>query len=242
MDAIASIVFATLIINSVKSKGYKNKEVIGVTLRASIIAIIGLAIIYGGLIFLGSKTGSLANGLNNSQLLIFLSKSILGSFGTLAIGIAFGLACLTTSIGLLSAGGEFFERISNGKLKYKVNVIIMSVVSIFLANFGLDKIISFSASLLSIIYPVSIVIILLNLFDSKLKSNLTIKYSTYTTLLFSILTFIGTKVPSIKNLISYLPLSDLGFSWVLPFIIVFIISNYFLKHDTNSNNTLDVID
>lgn len=241
MDAIASIVFATLIIGSVKSKGYKNKEVIGVTLRASVIAIIGLAIIYGGLIFLGARTGNLANGLTNSQLLIFLSKSILGNFGALAIGIAFGLACLTTSIGLLSAGGEFFERISNGKLKYKVNVIIMSVVSIFLANFGLDKIISFSASLLSIIYPVSIVIILLNLFDSKLKSNLTIKYSTYTTLAFSILTFIGTKVPSIEGLISYLPLSNIGFSWVLPFVIAFIISNYLLKHDTKPTDNVDTL-
>lgn len=117
----------------------------------------------------------------------------------------------------------------------------MSVVSIFLANFGLDKIISFSASLLSIIYPVSIVIILLNLFDSKLKSNLTIKYSTYTTLLFSILTFISAKVPSIKNLLSYLPLSDIGFSWVLPFVIAFIISNYFLKHDTKPTDNVDTL-
>lgn len=235
MDAIASIVFASLIIGSVKGKGYKDRDVISVTLKASVIAIVGLAIIYGGLIFLGSKTGTLANGMSTSKLLIFLSQSILGNVGTLAIGIAFGLACLTTSIGLLSAGGEFFERVSNGKLKYKTNVLIMTVVSIFLANFGLDKIISFSGTLLGIIYPVSIVIILLNLFDSMLKSNLTIKYSAYTTLIVSLIIFIGKFVPSVHNLVSLLPLSNIGFAWVTPFIIAFLTSNYFLKHNENQS-------
>lgn len=235
MDAIASIVFASLIIGAVKSKGYKNKEVITVTLKASIIAILGLAIIYGGLIFLGSRTGTLAENLSTSELLLFLSKSILGNFGTIAMGIAFGLACLTTSIGLLSAGGEFFERVSNGKLTYKINIFIMIAISIFFANFGLDKIINFSATILQVIYPVSIVIILLNLFDSKIKSNLTIKYSAYVTLTISLLTFFGNFVPLIKRGLSYLPLSSLGFEWILPFIITFIISNYLLKHHSEKN-------
>ncbi|MGL5614722.1 MAG: branched-chain amino acid transport system II carrier protein [Sarcina sp.] len=235
MDAIASIIFASLIIGSVRSKGYEKREVIGVTIKASIIAILGLAIIYGGLIFLGSKTGNLATDMNNSQMLLFLSKSILGNIGTTAIGVAFGVACLTTSIGLLSAGGEFFERISGGKFKYSINVLVMAVISILFANFGLNNIIAFSGTILGVIYPVSIVIILLNLFDSMIKSNLTIRYSAYTTLFVSLLTFLGSYVPFINKILSFLPLQSVGFGWILPFIVAFIISNYMLKHEKKSS-------
>ena len=238
MDALASIIFASLIIGAVKSKGYKENQIIKVTVKASIIAIIGLGIVYGGLIVLGAKTGSLANGLTNSTLLLFLSKSILGNLGKIGIGVALGLACLTTSVGLLSAGGEFFERVSNGKLKYKTNVIVMSITSIAVANMGLDNIVSFSASILNIIYPITIVLILLNLADKLVKGQMVYKISVYTTLAISILTFIAGFNPSLNNILSNLPMYELGFGWVLPAVIAFVASNLLLKKETSANSEL----
>ncbi|WP_066874741.1 branched-chain amino acid transport system II carrier protein [Clostridium mediterraneense] len=229
MDALASIIFASLIIGAVKSKGYKENQIIKVTVKASIVAIIGLGLVYGGLIFLGSRTGSLANGLSNSTLLLFLSSSILGKIGTITIGVALGLACLTTSIGLLSSGGEFFERISNGKLKYTYNVLAMVVISIGIASVGLDNIISLSASILGIIYPITIVLILLNLFDRFVRSTFVYQLCVYTTLIISILTFIAGYSKPLADILGYLPLYSSGFGWILPFVIAFIIGNFFFR-------------
>lgn len=238
MDALASIIFASLIIMAVKSKGYKQNQIINVTVKASIIAIVGLGIVYGGLIILGAKTGNLANGMTNSTLLLFLSESVLGKFGKIAIGIALGLACFTTSIGLLSAGGEFFERVSNGKLKYKINVIVMSITSIAVANMGLNNIVSFSASILNIIYPITIVLILLNLADKLIKGEIVYKISVYTTLAISILTFIAGFTPSLNNILSILPMYELGFGWVLPAVIAFVTSNLLFKKEINASSEL----
>lgn len=49
-------------------------------------------------------------------LLVFIARRILGTFGVGLIGAAIGLACLTTSIGLLTAGSTFFEKVTNGKV------------------------------------------------------------------------------------------------------------------------------
>ncbi|MGL4992079.1 MAG: branched-chain amino acid transport system II carrier protein [Sarcina sp.] len=233
MDALASIIFASLIIGAVKSKGYKESQVINITVKSSIIAIVGLGVVYGGLIYLGSKTGALANEMNNSALLLFLSSSILGNIGKIAIGIALGLACFTTSIGLLSAGGNFFERVSLGKLKYSTNVIIMTVASIAIASMGLDKIVSFSASILNIIYPITIVLIILNLFDKIVKSKLVYKVSVYTTLTISILTFIASFVPSLNSILGILPLYEIGFAWVVPAMIAFGATTLLSKNTDN---------
>ncbi|MGL4741198.1 MAG: branched-chain amino acid transport system II carrier protein [Sarcina sp.] len=226
MDALASIIFASLIIGAVKSKGYKDNQIIKVTVRACIIAVIGLAVVYGGLVFLGATTGTQAIGMDNSGLLLFLSESILGKAGKIAIGVALGLACFTTSIGLLSAGGEFFERISKGKLKYQINVIVMAIASIGIASLGLSKIVAFSASILGIIYPITIVLILLNLFDNFVKGKIVYKACVYVTLAISIITAIAGNIPVLNDLFSYIPLYSIGFAWIIPFIITFIISNF----------------
>ncbi|MGL5066558.1 MAG: branched-chain amino acid transport system II carrier protein [Sarcina sp.] len=238
MDALASIIFASLIIGAVKSKGYKEKQIVQVTVKASIIAIVGLGVVYGGLIFLGSRTGIFANEMSNSTLLLFLSTSILGNVGRIAIGIALGLACFTTSIGLLSAGGEFFERVSNGKLKYKANVLVMCVASIGIASMGLDKIVAFSASILNIIYPITIVLILLNLADKWVKGKMVYRVSVYVTLAISILIFIAGYVLPLDNILSVLPMYDLGFGWVIPAIVAFVVSNIFVKRSTDTQSEL----
>ena len=238
MDALASIIFASLIIGAVKSKGYKENEIVKVTVKASIIAIIGLGVVYGGLIVLGSRTGLLGNGMDNSKLLLFLSTSILGHAGRIAIGIALGLACMTTSIGLLSAGGEFFERISGGKLKYRNNIFAMCILSIAVASMGLDNIVAFSASILNVIYPITIVLILLNLFDKFVKGRAVYQASVYVTLIVSILTFIGGFVTPLDKVLSYLPMQSVGFGWVLPAIIAFVVTNFFIKtsHNIEAND------
>ena len=109
MDALAALLFAAIVSKNIASKGYSKEKLLPMTIKASLVAAIGRAIVYGGLTFIGAQTTSVASGeITNTSLLLFISKRILGSAGTTIIGVAMGLACLTTSIGLITAGSSFF--------------------------------------------------------------------------------------------------------------------------------------
>lgn len=222
MDTIASILFASLIMASIQKKGYERKDKIKLAVKSSIIAIIGLCVVYGGLIYLGSKTGVLGSGMSNADLLLFISQKLFGHIGTISIEIVLAIGCISTSIGLLSASSEFFVRASNDKIKFNFAVICMLVVTGIIASIGLSKIISISVVILNIAYPVTIVIILLNLMKPIIKDDLVFKFCTYVTLLVSLLDVI----PSANKFMDYIPLTMQGFGWVIPFIIIFIITNY----------------
>ena len=218
MDAIAALLFAGIITTSIKSKGYKNKEILPMILKSSLVAVIGLAFVYGGLMFLGAQTINLApQDISKTGLLLLLSKTVLGKLGPLIIGIAMGLACLTTSIGLLSAGSTFFEKISNGKLPYKFNAIFLALISLAIACLGVDKIIVLSEPILNILYPVAITLIATTLLSKHLKNVKAVRLGVYTSLVFGII----LAIPGLN--LAVIPLATFGFGWVIPTVIAIVI-------------------
>lgn len=221
MDTIASIIFASLIMKTIKEKGYKHHEKINVVIKSSFIAIIGLCTVYGGLIYLGAKTGASASSLSDSQLLLFIAKSLLGNIGTIGIEIVLAIGCIATSVGLLSASGDFFVRVSNNKIKYNIAIIFMLIITGLIASVGLGKIISISTVILNVVYPVTMVIILLNLLKGFIKSDLVFQLCTYITLIISIL----DAIPYISKFMNHIPLTSAGFGWVIPFVLVFVVTN-----------------
>ncbi|WP_252232055.1 branched-chain amino acid transport system II carrier protein [Clostridium sp. ZBS15] len=218
MDALAGLLFATVITNTLKEKKYSNKELLPMTLKSSGVAVIGLAFIYGGLMFLGAQTSGVEiPDLSKTSLLLLISNDILGNIGTTIIGIAIGLACLTTSIGLLTAGSSFFEKASNGKLSYKMNALVISLISIIIGSLGVDKIVKISGPILSILYPVTITLIVTTLANNYITNIKAVRIGVYTSLVFGILEII----PSIN--LNFIPLGKLGFSWLIPTIISILI-------------------
>ncbi|MEG1485623.1 MAG: branched-chain amino acid transport system II carrier protein [Bacteroidales bacterium] len=218
MDALAALLFAGIITTSLKSKGYKNKEMSSMILKSSLIAVLGLAFVYGGLMYIGAQTVDLAGAdISKTGLLLLLSKTILGDFGTVVIGIAMGLACLTTSIGLLTAGATFFEKISKGKLTYKFNAIFLAVISLGLACLGVDKIVVLSEPVLNILYPVAITLVLTTLLSKYLSNIKAVRLGVYTSLVFGI----ALAIPGLN--LTLIPLASIGFGWVIPTILAIII-------------------
>lgn len=218
MDAIAALLFAGIITKSLKVKGYNNKEMPSMLLKSSIIAGIGLAFVYGGLTFIGAQTVNLTlKNVGKTEILILISRNILGDLGPILIGVAMGLACLTTSIGLLTSGAEFFEKVSKGKLTYKFNAIIISIISLVIATLGVDKIIVLSVPILNVLYPVSITLIVTSLLNKLINNINAIRLATYTSLIFGLLSVI----PEVN--LNFIPLSNIGFSWVIPTIIAIFI-------------------
>ena len=231
MDAIAALLFAAIITNSLKDKGYTKKDMPSMIFKSGLVAAIGLAFVYGGLMYIGAQTTTIASSdLGKTGLLLFIAESILGSIGPIVIGLAMGLACLSTSIGLITAGGDFFEKVSNGKLKYKFNTIAISLVSFLVALLGVDRIVTYSSPILSLLYPVSITIIATTLLSKWLTNIRAIRLGVYTSLLFSLLLLL----PGLN--LSFLPLSSIGFGWVIPTILAIVVGYIIFKDKPSTNS------
>ena len=215
MDALAALLFAAIITSSIKNKGYKGKEM-------SKVLLIG---VYGGITYIGAQTSGLVSGdINKTSLLVLIAKNVLGSAGPILIGVAMALACLTTSIGLITAGADYFETITKGKLSYKFNVLAISIVSFTVALLGVDNIVVFSAPILNLLYPVSITIIVFALLHKHIKIKAG-RLGVYTSLVFSILLLI----PGLN--LNFLPLASIGFGWLLPTALAMIIGQLVFKNE-----------
>lgn len=218
MDALAALLFAAIVSSSILAKGYKNKDLVPMTIKAGVVAAIGLAFVYGGLTIIGAQTASLAPAdVTKTGLLLIISKGILGNVGTIIIGIAMGLACLTTSIGLITAGSSFFAEVSKGKLPYKVNAVVISIISIVIGCLGVDNIVKISGPILNVLYPVAITLIATTLLDKFLTNINAVRLGVYTSLVFGLL----SQVPGIN--LSFIPLGSQGFAWLIPTVIAILV-------------------
>lgn len=232
MDATASVIFASIIIAAVRQKGYDDvSDIIKITSLSGIIAVIGLGTIYGGLMYLGSQTVNIFPAdITKTALLTQITQTILGRTGSVFLALAVALACMTTSIGLTSSAAKYFEDITNGKLNYKLNAIIVSIMSILIATLGVDDIVAFAFPILQILYPIVIVLVILTFLGFNNKTVLTI--TAYTTLFVGILDnlkSVGLNIGFINKFISFIPLSNIGFSWLIPAVIAFLFSLTYVK-------------
>ncbi|MBU5262627.1 branched-chain amino acid transport system II carrier protein [Bacillus atrophaeus] len=222
MDALASIVFGVVVVNAVKSKGVTNSKALAAAcIKAGIIAALGLTFIYVALAYLGATSTDAVGPIGEGAKILSASSSYLfGSLGNIVLGAAITVACLTTSIGLVTSCGDYFSKLIP-KLSYKMVVTIVTLFSLIISNFGLAQIIAFSVPILSAIYPLAIVIILLSFIDKLFKERREVYIACLiATGMFSLID--GLKAASIpigsldKFLNAHLPLYSLGIGWVLP--------------------------
>ncbi|MFO7867616.1 MAG: branched-chain amino acid transport system II carrier protein [Candidatus Aminicenantes bacterium] len=224
MDAMASIVFAEIIIAALVFKGYqKVKDQVKMASLAGIIAAAGLGFVYGGLMYLGATSRSLFHeGIERTTLLISIADGILGSSGKAALGLAVSLACLTTATGLTATVADYFSAVTKGKLKYKPLCWATAVFSGVFATVGVNKIVQIAVPLLVMVYPVAIILILFTIARKR-----ALPRAVYTgaiagalaTSVFEALTAAGLPVVFVNNLINYIPLAEAGFPWIIPALI-----------------------
>lgn len=235
MDALGAVALSTIVIASIHNKGYtKDSDKVSIAIKAGIVAGIGLCLVYGGLTFLGatvSKTyiGQDISAISQTALIVGITEALLGYTGKVILGLIVTLACLTTAIGLTSATGQYFTKITNGKLKYELVVTIVAVFSAVVSNFGVDMIIKISAPILDMVYPATMLLVVMTLFSNKIKNDNIFKGAAYVTIIVSVLTVI--KVP----IMSSLPFSGLGFNWIVPAVIGGILGSFVKSKKTKND-------
>src|SRR5699024_1468815 len=73
------------------------------------------------------------------------------------------------SVGLTATIGHFFNKISKDKIKYETIVIISTIISITISNIGVESIITFADPILKIVYPIAIVLVIINVFVNLIE-------------------------------------------------------------------------
>lgn len=229
MDALGSPLMAGIVMTDLIRRGYTDKDVqFKVSVQVGVVAFILLALVYGGLTYAGATVGGHFNGeTERTTLLIGMVELMLGHIGKVIMGVAVALACLTTSTGLTSTCGNYFETISEGKIKYKNVVFIATAIAFVLSLIGVDGLIAIAVPILSAIYPVIIVLIFLSIFDSKIKYNWTYTGAVIGAFAVAVVQAInlasvmrgGTLLSGLAGTLGKLPFSSLGFGWLVPAVV-----------------------
>ncbi len=248
MDALAALVFAIIVIEAVRyNMGINDdKQVLRLTIRSGLVAASALAIVYILIAYMGATSvGGIGLQDNGAAVLSKSAQHYFGTFGNILLAAIVFLACLTTSVGLITSCGEYFARLIPA-LSYHKWAVVFTVVSFGLANFGLGTIIKFSIPVLMLLYPLTIAIIVLT-FLHKLFDGKRVVYAT-TILFTSVLAVVdgwktahsmfggaedGLIMRINETLSGVLPLYSVGLGWVIPaaagFVLGFILSKTVCK-------------
>lgn len=234
MDALASLVFAIIVIDSVRAMGVKDKRsVMRLTTRSGLVAAACLALVYIFIAYMGATSVAGIGVQDSGAAVLSLSADhYFGTFGKVLLGVIVFLACLSTAVGLITACAEYFNRLIP-KLSYQAWVIIFTVVSFGFANFGLNKIISLSIPVLMLLYPLTVAIIALAFLHpffggKRIVYISTIAFTGVLALFDGWKQFAGTTDGSttlyLHNVLSEnLPLYSAGVGWLIPAAIGFVI-------------------
>ena len=229
MDALASVVFAILVIDFVRLSGATSRAVITKTvMEVGAIAVALLGIVYVFIANIGATSVERFGLFDTGAPVLSVSANYLfGGFGQIILAIIVLLACLSTSIGLITSCGTYFHKLTP-KISYKLYVVIFSVAAFGLSMFGLKTIISAAIPVLMLLYPLTIVIILLALLHNVFGGRRCVYAWTMAfTMISALMTGLetaGIAPAALEQLFTqYIPFQAAGMGWVSFAVLGFVV-------------------
>ena len=226
MDCLAALAFGITVITEIKNYGLSRQRDISLaTAKSGSIGILGIALIYLALIFLGATSlhhFTLAE--NGGTTLAQIAHYYLGTAGDAILATLATVTCMTTAMGLVIAFSQDFHK-RFPRISYKAFLRFNCGLSFLIANLGLDQIIAWSTPMLMFLYPLAIALIILAIFSPFFKNDPMIYRITMAfTLIPAIFDMINSAPEIIRNtgfaqaMINfashYFPFFSLGFGWL----------------------------
>lgn len=222
MDTIAALAFGIIIALNVRARGVEeDRGVVRGTVKAGCIAGVMLLIVYAMLAHVGALSGGAFPGAaaNGAAVLTKIISALFGQVGNILLAAIFMVACFNVCVGLICSCGEFFHT-QFPRLSYRAWAIAFAVVSLLIANAGLEAILKVSVPVLSAIYPVAIMLILLSFFQRWLKESrfvypVAIGFTGAASVLYALadIKFLPAGLVDVLKLVL---LADIGLGWMLP--------------------------
>ncbi|MCB8565032.1 branched-chain amino acid transport system II carrier protein [Fusobacterium ulcerans] len=231
MDTLAAIIFSSIILKAIRNgRNLTVKQEMSFLSNSSMIAVCGLSLVYGGLLYIGATSYGVLHSTGTTQLLTDIVNKLLGKEGNLALGVCVAGACLTTAIGLTATVGDYFSNLL--KTSYEKVVTATVVLSFIFAGFGVDAIVKVSAPILTFLYPVAIVLIVLNCFKKYISSDKTYLGAVIGAGIigfFEMTQTLGINLQFLNKIYIKLPLQTFGLAWVVPSLIFAVLFSILFK-------------
>lgn len=231
MDTLAAIIFSSIILKAIRNgRNLTVKQEMSFLSNSSMIAVCGLSLVYGGLLYIGATSYGVLHSTGTTQLLTDIVNKLLGKEGNLALGVCVAGACLTTAIGLTATVGDYFSTLL--KTSYEKVVTATVVLSFIFAGFGVDAIVKVSAPILTFLYPVAIVLIVLNCFKKYISSDKTYLGAVIGAGIigfFEMTQTLGINLQFLNKIYIKLPLQTFGLAWVVPSLIFAVLFSILFK-------------
>lgn len=233
LDALASIAFSVVAVNTLKQLGFSSKkEYVSTIWSVGFVVALAFSALYVGLAFLGNHFPVPADVLASKEIhkgvyvLSQATQAIFGPSAQIFLAAMVIVTCFTTTVGLIVSSGEFFaERFS--RFNYKVYATLFTLIGFGIANLGLSKIIAFSIPVLLILYPITICIVLITIVNkfvplSTYGMQLTVGVVTILSLAQVLAGQFNWTV--VSKIISALPLAEQSLAWLLPALVGIVLS------------------
>ena len=248
MDGLAALAFAIIIIQNIRKMGVNKPRQVAIEIvKSSIITLLAMSLVYLSLTYIGSSGLAVTQANNNGAVILSdVARHYLGLYGRILLAGIVIVACIKTGIGIISACGEIFASMFPNFLSYKIYAVIFTAIAFLIANLGLATIISLSLPVLMFLYPLAIALIILS-FASPFINKSKIVYQT--TLLFTVFAAFFDFIKAAPGFISqhnlslklidfadnYLPAYKLGFGWLIPTSLGFIVGLVLWRMNTRKN-------
>lgn len=230
-DAVGAVLIGGVIIISLNSKvklSYTERKLF--LAKVALVAALGLALIYAGLILTGALLhNSFDEGVSRTELLSGLGYVTLGSLGNVLLSVLISLACFTTAVGILTGTADFIKGLSkNSEKAYKATAIVACLSGVLIGQLDVHYILLVAKPVLFLIYPVSIAMIILHVLPNSWVSVTVFRAVVLTALIFSIPDVVSSlKFSFLEPLRESIPLGKYNMGWLLPSILVFMSSKLF---------------
>lgn len=248
MDALASLAFGIIMINSIRGLGVESPNAISAcTAKSGFFSTLLMAGIYIMLAVIGAQSRAVYGiSADGGEALYCIGTHYFGTFGGILLCIIVTVACLKTAIGLITACASTFVELFPKSVSYKTYAIVFCLFSFGIANVGLSKVIEFSLPALMFLYPLTITLIFLGMVGNSFKYDRRVMVAvTIPTVVAAVFDLFNALPAPAKDFLHadvcldfakrFLPFFSYGMGWVVPALIGLVIG--LILHFTNTSRS-----
>jgi len=166
LDLIGAIFFSAIVVSLLKQSYQGTLSKAQLMISSLISGGIGaglLALVYGGMAYLGRFYGMGFEHVNEGELFSVVSFKILGHSGSIIIAVAVLMACYSTIVALAAVVAEYVQhKILRNYVSFLQALLITLGATAITSHFGLTTILKIAGPLMDFFYPVIIVLTLCN--------------------------------------------------------------------------------
>ena len=231
LDALASVAFSVIAVTTLNQLGFKNKkEYVSTIWVVGIVVALAFSAMYIGLAYLGNHfpvpSQVISKGNAGVYVLSQATQAIFGPTAQIFLAAMVTVTCFTTTAGLIVSIGEFFHK-TFPKVSYKVYATVFTLIGFAIANLGLNAIIQYSVPVLQILYPITIVIVLIVIVNKFLPlSKIGMQMTVAAVTLISFAGILGQQfhITRISGIINSLPFAQASLPWLVPALVGILLS------------------